>query len=283
MRCNLIGAGRLGKNIAYALNAAQIITSLRICNRNLTSAVQACEDIGVGLAVAELKQLPEADVTWLCCNDDVIAQLVAELAREANLKPGSFVVHSSGVLNSSLLAPLKHLGCSVASFHPLKAFKLGYVDASAFHQVDCVLEGDAAVCDWLKTSFTQLGAYVSNMLPQNKAMYHAAACIASNYLVTLMAYSEELLVNAGLPVEQTRRMLTNLAQGNINNIQHVASINEALTGPLARGDINTITLHLEALKDPQLRQLYQAAGQATLPLTVLSAEQKKQIAALLVE
>ncbi|USQ13667.1 DUF2520 domain-containing protein [Legionella lytica] len=283
MRCNIIGAGRLGKNIARALNSAQIISSLTVCNRSLDSAQQACEDIGVGLAIPQLKQLPEAEITWLCCNDDVIPQVVADLLREANLKPGSFVIHSSGVLNSSLLAPLKQLGCSVASFHPLKAFKMGYVDAAAFYQVDCVLEGDAAVCDWLKTSFSQLGAYVSNMLPENKAVYHAAACIASNYLVTLVAYSEELLLNAGLPSEQARRMLINLAQGNINNLQQVTAVNEALTGPLARGDINTITLHLDALENPQLRQLYQAAGQATLALTGLNAEQKEQIGALLVE
>jgi predicted short-subunit dehydrogenase-like oxidoreductase (DUF2520 family) len=263
MRCNIIGAGRLGKNIARALNSAQIISSLTVCNRSLDSAQQACEDIGVGLAISQLKQLPEAEITWLCCNDDVIPQVVADLFREANLKPGSFVIHCSGVLNSSLLAPLKRLGCSVASFHPLKAFKMGYVDAAAFYQVDC--------------------AYVSNMLPENKAVYHAAACIASNYLVTLVAYSEKLLLNAGLPSEQARRMLINLAQGNLNNIQQVTAVNEALTGPLARGDINTITLHLEALENPQLRQLYQAAGQATLALTGLTAEQKEQIGALLVE
>lgn len=281
MRCNIIGAGRLGKNFARALNSAQIISSLTVCNRSLESAQQACKDIGTGLAVSQIKQLPEAEITWLCCNDDVIPQIVAELVREAKLKPGSFVVHSSGVLNSSLLAPLKHLGCSIASFHPLKAFKIGYIDAAAFHQVDCVLEGDAVVCDWLKTSFSQLGAYVSNLLPENKALYHAAACIASNYLVTLVAYSEELLLNAGLPSEQARRMLVNLVQGNINNIQQVTAVSEALTGPLARGDVNTIALHLEALENPQLRQLYQAAGQATLALTTLTAEQKEQIGALL--
>ncbi|WP_133136340.1 Rossmann-like and DUF2520 domain-containing protein [Legionella rowbothamii] len=281
MRCNIIGAGRLGKNLARALNSAQLISTLTVCNRSLESAKHACEHIGSGLAVSQVKQLPEADITWLCCNDDAIPQVVAELLQEANLKPGNFIVHSSGVLNSSLLAPLKHLGCSIASFHPLKAFKIGSIDAAAFHQVDCVLEGDTAVCNWLKKSFSQLGAYVSNLHPENKALYHAAACIASNYLVTLIAYSEELLLKAGLSLEQARRMLINLAQSNIHNIQQVTAINEALTGPLARGDINTINLHLEALKNPQLRQLYQAAGQATLALTTLPAEQKEQIGALL--
>ncbi|MFJ1268595.1 Rossmann-like and DUF2520 domain-containing protein [Legionella lytica] len=283
MKCNIIGAGRLGKNIARALHSAQVISAPTICNRSLESAKRACKEIGAGSAVSQLTQLPEAEITWLCCNDDVIPLVVAELVQAANLKPGSFVVHSSGVLNSSLLTPLKRLGCSVASLHPLKAFKTGYVDAAAFHQVDCVLEGDILVCDWLKKSFNQLGAYVTNMLPENKAVYHAAACIASNYLVTLAAYSEELLLNAGLPAEQARRMLINLVQGNINNIQQVSAIKEALTGPLVRGDVNTIALHLDALQNPQLRLLYQAAGQATLALTALTNEQKEQIENLLGE
>lgn len=281
MKCNIIGAGRLGKNIALALTSVHAISSLSICNRTVDSAYKACQDLGFGLAVPEIKELPAADITWLCCNDDAIPALVDALSSQARLKPGSFVIHSSGVLNSSLLAPLQTKDCAIASFHPLKAFKSNYLDATAFNQVDCVLEGDADVCDWLQETFSRLGAYVSAIAPEHKAMYHAAACIASNYLITLAACSEELLLKAGLKAQQSRRMLLNLMQGNVTNIQQSERIADALTGPLGRGDLNTIALHLKAMENTNMLPLYKAAGLATLPLTQLSTAQQEGIKNLL--
>lgn len=281
MKCNIIGAGRLGKNIGLALTGIHAISSLSICNRTLDSAFNACQDIGFGLAVPGLKELPAADITWLCCNDDAIPMLVEALASQANLKPGSFVIHSSGVLNSSLLAPLQEKGCAIASFHPLKAFKSDYLDSGAFNQVDCTVEGDVNVCDWLQQTFSRLGAYVSAIAPEHKAMYHAAACIASNYLITLAACSEELLLKAGLQAQQSRRMLLNLMQGNITNMQQSERIADALTGPLGRGDLNTLALHLKAMEQTSMHHLYKAAGLATLPLTQLSAAQQDEVKNLL--
>lgn len=276
MKCNLIGAGRLGKNIALALSSAQIISSLSICNRSEESALSACTQIGAGSAVKHINELPVAELNWLCCNDDSLSSLVESLAEASILKPGSFVVHSSGVLTSALLAPLKNLGCLVASFHPLKAFPKNYLEASAFNQIDCVLEGDAEVCDWLIQAFTTLGAHVSTIGHEYKAGYHAAACIASNYMITLASCAEELFLQAGLPKPQVRRMLLNLMQGNLSNLQQVEHIADALTGPLSRGDSQTLSLHLEAISGQQ-QHLYQALGVATLPLTRLSTIQHDEI------
>lgn len=286
MRCNLIGAGRLGKNIALALHAMQRISSLVICNRTYASAYQACQELGTGRAVANIHELPEAEITWLCCNDDAIAPTANLLADTARLKPSSLVIHSSGVLNSSVLMVLKEQGCSVASLHPLKAFKTNYLEATAFNQVDCIIEGDQRACAWLQETFSKLGAYVCSLPSENKPLYHAAACIASNYLITLAACSEELFLKTGLPSQQARRMLINLMQGNLSNLhnlQETKPIANALTGPIARGDINTIELHLDAIKEPELRHLYQAAGRTTLSLTSLTEEQKETINAVLTD
>ncbi len=281
MRCNMIGAGRLGKNIALALSSMRFLSSLTICNSKLENAQKACQAIGFGQAVEQLEDLPEAELIWLCPNDDMIAGLVETLANQNHLQPGCYVVHSSGVLSSDILAPLKEKGCFIASFHPLKAFKTNYLDATAFNQVDCVLEGDEEVCHWLTNAFTHLGAFVTSILPTNKAMYHAAACIASNYLITLAAHSEALFLNAGLSPTQSRRMLVNLMQGNLNNLNHTKTIAEALTGPLVRGDSHTLTLHLKAIKNSEILSLYQAAGIASLPLTDLDEKQRNEIANLL--
>lgn len=281
MKCNIIGAGRLGKNIALALSATQIISSFSICNRSLGSAQKACQDIGSGVGVEKIELLPEAEITWICCNDDAISDVVKMLAQSARLKPGSFVIHCSGVLNSTLLASLKQRGCFVASFHPLKAFKINYLEADAFNRVDCVLEGDKPVCDWLTDAFTSLGAHLVAIQPEAKATYHAAACMASNYLITLAACSEALFLEAGITSQQSRQMMVHLMQGNLNNLQNTKSIADSLTGPLARGDIQTISLHLGAIENKDMRHLYQVAAVNTLPLTQLPDDIKQKIKVVL--
>lgn len=277
MKCNIIGAGRLGKNIAESLYRVQIISSLFICNRSFESAQKACEEINFGLAKPEIMNLPEADITWICSNDDAVPEIVTALNRQSALKEESLVIHCSGVLSSAVLEPLRKKGCSIASFHPLKAFKTNYLDSKAFNQVDCILEGDPAACDWLHSTFSNLGAYVTSIKPEHKTIYHAAACMASNYLITLAACSEELFLKAGLEPLQSRRMLLNLMQGNVTNLGQVSNIAQALTGPITRGDINTLSLHLKALEDPCIEGLYKAATLASLSLTQLSEEQKNII------
>lgn len=281
MKCNLIGAGRLGKNIA--LSTKHIITSFSICNRNPVSAQKASHELGFGLAVANIEQLPAAEITWISCNDDAIHEVVETLTRHPVLKPGSFVIHCSGALNSNILAPLKAQGCLVGSFHPLKAFKTNYLDPAAFNKVDCILEGDDEVCAWLKQSFMELGANLITIQPEAKTAYHAAACMASNYLITLASCSEALFLQAGIDSQQSRRMMLNLMQGNLHNLQQIESIAESLTGPLVRGDINTISLHLQSIQNSNIKQFYQTAALCTLPLTQLSEEMKQKIHAMLAE
>ncbi len=281
MKFNIIGAGRLGKNIALALSAAQIASMQAVCNLKPDSAQQSCQDIGLGYAVNQLAELPEADITWITSNDDAIKPIAASLAELSLLKPRSIVVHCSGVLNSALLEPLKAQGCFIATFHPLKAFRTGYLSADAFKNVDCVLEGDEEACAWLHHSFTQLGAHVFTINSESKAAYHAAACIASNYLITLASCSEQLLLTAGIPQERAKSLICKLMQGNVNNLQETPLIAESLTGPLMRGDNETLVRHLQAIENPLIEKLYKAAGLATLPLTQLSEDKKQMITELL--
>ena len=277
MRCNIIGAGRLGKNIAYALSTAQIIDLRYVCNRHLDNAIQACQSIGYGTPISSLTELPQVDITWITCNDDSIESIVTFLTQYPILKPESIVVHCSGVLSSSLLAPLRSQGCSIASFHPLKSFRTGYLDANVFRQVDCVLEGDSKAIDWLSHSFSQIGAQLININEDAKIIYHAAATIASNYLVTLAATSEELLIKAGIPPVQSKNMICKLMQGTIDNLKQTQHIADSLTGPLMRGDLKTLELHLNELQNPTLAKLYKAAGLATIPLCRLTKDQVQNI------
>lgn len=277
MRCNIIGAGRLGKNIAWTLFAQKICSSISICNSSLESAQKACHELGFGLAVEAFGQLPEADITWILCNDDAIPKVVEGLTGSKRIRSGSFVIHCSGVLNSHLLNPLKAQDCLIASFHPLKAFSTNYLVPNAFKQVDCVLEGDDEVCDWLKRTFTDLEANLITIQPEAKSAYHAAACMASNYLITLAYCSEQLFLQAGIEAQHIRPMILNLMQSNLHNLKQAKTTESALTGPLARGDSKTISLHLKAINNQDIKQLYQSAAVTTLNLTQLPEAIKRHM------
>lgn len=279
LTCNIIGAGRLGKNIALALTTNNRVTVQAICNRTVASSTQAWQELGLNGISCTLEQLPPADITLICCSDDAISVIAQQLAEMA-IQPGSYVIHCSGVLNSSVLQPLKKHQCAVASLHPLKSFKAGYLEPDAFAQVHVVIEGDEQVCSWLETSLLQLNALVHAIQPTTKAKYHAAAAIACNYLVTLAAVSEELMAATGLEQGLIKSMIAHLMGGTLNNIQHNSNTAAALTGPLMRGDIGTLELHLQAIDNPVSRELYKAAGLATLPLTKLAEIKKQQISAL---
>ena len=281
MKFNIIGAGRLGKNIALALISSKIASLQSVFNLSLKSGKQSCLEIGSGTAVSKIEELPSADITWITSNDDSIRSIANILAEHSLLKPGTIIIHCSGVLNSSLLAPLRAQGCFIASFHPLKAFRTGYLDANAFNKVDCVLEGDEPASTWLNHSFKVLGANIITIKPEAKAAYHAAACMASNYIITLASCSETLLLKAGIAQEKARKIIGNLMQGNLNNLQDTRLIADSLTGPLMRGDTETLSLHLQAIDNPVIKELYKAAGLATLPLTHLTTDKKQSIAQLL--
>jgi predicted short-subunit dehydrogenase-like oxidoreductase (DUF2520 family) len=277
---NIIGAGRLGKAIAQALIASGQAQLNAVCNASFSKAKLAVEQIGFGTAVHSIADLPAADLTFITTPDDLIPQLAMLLAKDKILAPQSIVAHCSGVLSTTALAPLKVLGCHLASVHPLRAFKAGNLDNSIFQGCDCVIEGDDEALNLISDLFRHLGARIIPIKQENKTVYHSAAVIASNYLVTLAATAIQLFNEAGIPASLAKQMTTNLMTSSLNNIENCEHPAAALTGPLQRGDINTITKHLDVLP-ASIKALYTSAALATLPLTTLSDEMKMRIKDLL--
>ncbi|KTD76464.1 Rossmann-like and DUF2520 domain-containing protein [Legionella waltersii] len=277
MKCNIIGAGRLGMNLAYSLSKSNLVSIESICNTSFSSSVRSCQKLGVGTPVQSIKDLPEAKITWVVCNDDSISSVVSALSENQQLKSGSYVIHCSGVLSSSVLEPLRNQGCLIGSFHPPKAFQAEILDDKAFNQVLGVIEGDDEVRQWLNSTFNQLGARLLTIEPNEKPIYHAAAVVASNYLVTLAYYSQQLLLEAGIEENDSKSMVVQLMQSSLSNLQQKQLVKEALTGPLVRGDLHTISKHLHCINNNEIQKLYRTMSMATLPMTTLSDGQKESI------
>ncbi|MFY7698191.1 MAG: Rossmann-like and DUF2520 domain-containing protein [Legionella sp.] len=281
MKVNIIGAGALGKNLAFALQKKSIAEIGSICNQSIVSACQAVNAIGFGTPVPTLTDLSPADITFITCSDDNIS-IVADLLAETNIiSIDSYVIHCSGVLDTQVLQSLKKRNCSIASIHPLKAFRSLPLNEEVFKGCYCVVEGDELAIRMLKTLFTDLGAVIVSIDSTKKSIYHSAAVMASNYLVTLAASATTLLQQAGIDDDLACSMVCQLMDSSMSNIKRSQQFTDALTGPLRRGDISTIHKHLNAIQDPLINDFYCVAALATLPLTSHNQETLRALKCLL--
>jgi predicted short-subunit dehydrogenase-like oxidoreductase (DUF2520 family) len=166
--------------------------------------------------------------------------------------------------------------------HPLQAFPERFGDPARFSGIVCGVEADGALGARLEGYVRALGASVLRLEGVDRARYHAAAVLASNYVVALHAAAAQAFALAGLPAALARTALAPLTQGALDGVQRL-TLENALTGPVARGDVATIARHLAALAAaPELCELYRRLGAALLSLPLaLSAERKTALHALL--
>ncbi|MDX6639131.1 MAG: hypothetical protein QOF12_142 [Solirubrobacteraceae bacterium] len=228
---SVIGRGRLGFALAAALNAG--------------------EPLGRGSDGAG------ADIVLLCVPD-------SEIAAAAALVPqGRLVGHCSGATTLEPLAPHEAL-----SLHPLMTVASGAGVHAAFSGARCAVAGStpralAAAHDLA----ARLGMIAVEIDDDDRAAYHAAASMASNFLVTLEGAAERLLATTGAQ----RDLLVPLVRATVENWAALGA-ERALTGPIARGDHATVERQRDAVADraPELLELFDALAEATREMAVVS-------------
>jgi predicted short-subunit dehydrogenase-like oxidoreductase (DUF2520 family) len=146
----------------------------------------------------------------------------------------------------------------------------------------CGVEGEGELAARLERYANDLGASSVSLRGVDRARYHAAAVLASNYVVALHVAAAQAWALAGLPAAQARSALAPLTLGAADQVRRMP-LEAALTGPLARGDVETIAKHLHALAQaPELRELYQRLGKTLLALPLsLPPERRARVEALL--
>lgn len=182
--------------------------------------------------------LKEADMVWITVPDDAISSVVQELFRY-DLE-GQHICHTSGVHSSEILLPLTLKGALTFSCHPALPFS----NSSKVINAMFTVEGDTdRICELLEVA----GLRYLIIDSKDKVIYHAALCIASNFMVTLAAEASNMLSGLGLTDEQISFVLFPLMEQNLQNMISFG-VKNALTGPVSRGDIGTVEKHLKALE-----------------------------------
>lgn len=274
LKVNIVGAGKLGKTIGRLIIEKGLGTIAGVCNRTPESAREAVQFIGQGEVVERIADLPSSDLVFITTPDHAILTCCTELTKSP-FRP--IVTHCSGVLSSSMLVPVRSLGCLVASVHPLRSFADPTVSANEFAGTFCAVEGDNLAKDALKQLFGRLGAQCFEVNPDKKVLYHASAVFASNYLVTLYDTAVNGLKSSGLDDEHAAQVTLSLMEGTLRNLKATRSAQQSLTGPIKRGDLDTIERHWETLGDGPFARLYKELALATLDLAKLSPERKEKI------
>ena len=260
-----IGAGRVGKTLCYLLSKQLRIG--QIINPSIASGRKAVDFIGSGEATT-INALKKADIWLIATPDKDIEWAAKQLLAADVLQPDNIVFHCSGLLPSSILHNQSE-GLNVASVHPIHSFADPQLSIDSFSGTYCAIEGSEKAVDRLTKLFSFLGALPFAINSQHKDLYHAATVMACNYLVSLLHISDQMMHKAGVDEAQTSRPLEPLIRQTMENYLSLGG-KQALTGPIARGDVQTVEKHLMALdKQPDSgiwKQLYTALGQATLPL-----------------
>ena len=263
----LIGPGKVGCAVGRRLHLAGYPISA-VIGRTQEQAADACRFIGCAPAAAsnQLAAASKAKIILLTVKDDQISNLAKELHRLKKLSSDQTLIHFSGLKPASaMLSPSSET--ETISIHPLLPFADREIAIRALQNCPCAYEGSPARHHLAIELIAAFGGQAFPIEPEQKALYHASASIASNFLVTLLATSEELLKSCGIPTDQAIPLIMPLVRATLDNVEKVGT-EQGLTGPIVRGDQSTITAHLTALQDasPQIDTLYRHLGIETVNL-----------------
>ncbi len=204
---------------------------------------------------------PGSDVIWICHTDDALAETARKLARKPGWK-GKIVLHSSGALSSDVLAPLRRAGAHVASLHPMMTFVPGA--SPKMSEVPFAVEGDRQAVTAARQVVQSLRAEIFPIEKRFKTLYHALGSFSSPMLVATLATAERVGRAAGLRPSQTRRIIAPILRETIKNYVERGPA-AAFSGPIKRGDLNTIRRHLRELKRvPAASEVYRALVKSAL-------------------
>lgn len=262
---NIIGCGKLGRTLGKLWQQTRQLEIQGILNSTLESGAEAVDFIGAGTAYNTITEMPAA-AFWLIATPDAQIEASAKLlATHPGINANTLVFHCSGALTSETLSHA--LGSKtelIASIHPVHSFASPQHSVEQFSGCHCAYEGEENALHNLQPLFSAIGAQLFSIDAQHKTHYHAASVIACNYLVALLDASLTCFEKAGVSRNQAQQLLLPLVQQTAENCLE-RSPEEALTGPIARGDSNTVEKQLEVLSDtPTIQLLYQVLGRQAL-------------------
>ena len=262
MRIGIIGAGKVGTTLGKYLSIhGKNVTGFY--SRTHESADEAATFAETETYSSLCKLVEASDVIFITTPDGVIPQVWGELLHQDI--SNRIICHFSGSLSSHVFSGREEAGASGISMHPMYAFSDKFHSYEQFHTAYLTLEGDPEAVAVMKPMWEAIGHHVLTLKAEDKIKYHAAAAMASNEMLGLMQASLDILSECGFSEKDSMALLTPLVQGNIASMLEKGCVN-ALTGPVERGDAQTVRKHLQALEGSKAGKIYQSLGSTMVEL-----------------
>lgn len=282
----VVGAGPVATAMAGAMRAGGVPV-LGLWARRADQARAAAAASGVAAYTAAPPDiLLEADVVILAVRDDAIGEVAEKLLATGLVTKRHVLVHCSGAVSAAeaFADVLSRVG-GVATLHPLRAIADGRADIKSLPGTVFGVEGDEVGRKEAMALASAIGALPLVLEGKQMAAYHAAAAMASNFVVALLDSAAGVLTAAGVEPSAALGALVPLAQGSLANVSEQGT-DAGLTGPIRRGDHETVARHIQVLPE-KLLPLYRVMGERTLAIARRigdrSAEDLDRIGTLLAE
>jgi predicted short-subunit dehydrogenase-like oxidoreductase (DUF2520 family) len=258
-RINLcvIGAGRVGTTVSYTLAEKDLpniklkaISSRSMESLNRAKKILGSKAAGVIFTRENSKAVSLANCILICTPDDVINSVCSDIFKDKSKDfKNYYAIHFSGSKSLEVLNSARAAGAEIASIHPLKSFaSIEEAIKSLPGTIFGVTYSSTESKKMAELLVKSLGGEIIEVENNKKPLYHAAACVASNYLVTLINYAVLIHKKMGIKPEDSLKGLMGLVEGTVSNIKKMGT-EKSLTGPIARGDIGTIKEHVKSFNE----------------------------------
>ncbi len=248
-RAAVIGAGNVGTTLGRILVEEGHHVEC-VLSRTLTSARAAGKFIGCRTVSTDLTTLPpRVNLIIIATPHSAVLDVARSLSRLDRSFRGVAVCHASGMLTAAALDPLKSRGATVFSFHPLQTFPRTFSPKAVLPNVRNIyygVDGPVAGLKAARSLARALRGHVFLVPPEMRELYHAACVMASNHLTTLLGVLEAMYRRLDPHGNDALRIFYPIIMATISNIR-ASSAEEALTGPIARGGVETVARHMDAL------------------------------------
>lgn len=256
----IVGPGALGTALVRALHEAGVEVEEIVHRSGAPRARKLAKAVGAKAAGFDRAGL-ESSLAWICVGDSAIAATAEAMVRGKSWK-GAVVFHSSGALTSDELEPLRRAGAKVASVHPMMTFVRS--SAPSMKGVPFGVEGDRGAMAVARKMVKQLGGDAFEIKKEDKALYHALGAFVSPLIVAQMAAAERIGRELGLTAKDTRKIVAPILKQTVANyVDHGPAA--AFSGPMVRGDAETVRKNLIALKRVRgAAEIYRALARAAV-------------------
>lgn len=276
----VIGAGKLGTSLFRAAKEKTTFKPILAGRKpfsSINSSIVSPGEYRTGISAADLSA---AQVIIISVDDDQLGRVI-DILQLQDVADKLFL-HTAGAMSSEELYPFKKQGAQIGSFHPVQSFSRPFLPVKVWKGAICTYEGDEEGRRLIGNFCNQIEAKLMVVSKEQKQLLHLAAVFASNYMVSLLALAENLLEQADFAAEENKKLLEPIAKQVIENYKR-NPLHKILSGPLQRGDINTIKMHLNLLKkeEKSYSELYKNLAGILLSDNEFPINNREQLAGVL--